>query len=86
MLPRANMEDDVIHERYRELACASIEQGINDYLDGTDTIWEFEKWVNESVMFDYLDLDRVWILERVKYLKRCGVRKIGGTREYGKRL
>lgn len=86
MLTRANMGYNNIHERYRELACAAIEQGINDYLCGRDEEWQLEEWVGESVMFDYLDLDRVWILERVKYLKRCGVKSIGGIKSYGRRI
>lgn len=86
MLPRANMGYDTIHERYRELACASLEQGINDYLDGTDSEQVFEEWTGESVMFDYLNLDRIWIVERVKYLKRCGVKHIGGIKSYGRRI
>lgn len=80
------MKQTLIHEKYRYLAAAAIEQGINDFLSGRDDEEKFDRWTSQSVIFDYLGLDRVWIVSKVKDLKRCGVKHIEGVREYGKRF
>lgn len=80
------MTNKVIHERYRELAVSAIMQGINDYLEGRDTENQFEYWVAQNDFFDYLALDRKWITDRVKYLKRKGIKEIGGIRGYGRKV
>ena len=80
------MKQTLIHEKYRYLAAAAIEQGINDFLSGIDDEEKFDRWTSESVIFDYLGLDRVWIVSKVKDLKRCGVKHIEGVKEYGKKF
>lgn len=77
--------DDVIYRAYRELAVSAILAGVNDYLSGFDTERYFETWVTQSDFFDYLKIDRIAFLGRVKYLKRKGIKYIGGVRNYAKK-
>lgn len=77
--------DDVIYEAYRKLAVSAILAGVNDYLSGFDTERYFETWVTQSDFFDYLKIDRIAFLERIKYLKRKGIKHIGGVRNYAKK-
>ena len=76
--------EDVITEKYRELACASIAQGINDWLqDKKASDYDLYKWLYECTWFDYLDLDREYFYVRVIRLKRQGVKTLRGLK-YGK--
>lgn len=76
--------DDVIIKKYRELACASIVQGINDWLqDKESTDYELYKWLNDCTWFDYLNLDREYFYVRIIRLKRQGVKALKGLK-YGK--
>lgn len=76
--------DDVIMDRYKELACASIIQGINDWLqDKESTDYDLYKWLNDCTWFDYLNLDREYFYVRIIRLKRQGVKYIRSSR-YGK--
>ena len=46
--------DSVLSERYRELACACIEQGINDWLGNKlADDYELYKWLMDCTWFDY---------------------------------
>ena len=78
--------DDVIYEAYKELAVSAILMGVNDYLSGFDTERYFETWVTQSDFFDYLGIDRTAFLERVKYLKRKGIKYVGGVRDNAKKI
>ena len=78
------MADKVIHERYRELACASIQQGINDWLQNDAEPYVLYKWLNECDWFDLLGLDREYFYARVLKLKEKGVTSINMRRGYGK--
>lgn len=78
--------DDVIYEAYKELAVSAILLGVNDYLSGFDTERYFETWVTQSDFFDYLKIDRIAFLERVKYLKRKGIKYVGGVRDNAKKV
>lgn len=76
--------DDVIINKYRELACASIVQGINDWLsDKKATEQELYDWLMECDWFDYLNLDREYFYVRILRMKRQGVKALKGLK-YGK--
>lgn len=80
------MDDKVIHERYRELACASIQQGINDWLGSSNaTDYGLYKWLQECEWFDLLGLDREYFYVRVLKLKEKGITSIDMGRRYGKK-
>ena len=71
------MEDKVIHERYRQLACAVIEQLINDWLD-KDGASEYAlyKAMQNCDWFDYLNLDREYLYVKVLELKKQKRKKV----------
>lgn len=80
------MTDDVILERYRELAASAILQGINDYLNhDEETEKELKKWMSESSLFDYLGINRDYVYRQVLKLKKEGVKNLKGFRNYGKK-
>lgn len=71
------MEDKVIHERYRQLACAVIEQLINDWLDKEDASdYSLYKAMQDCDWFDYLDLDREYLYVKVLDLKKKKRKKV----------
>lgn len=78
--------DEVIYRGYRKIAVSAILLGVNDYLSGFDTERYFETWVTQSDFFDYLGIDRIAFLERVKYLKRKGIKYVGGVRDNAKKI
>lgn len=76
--------DEVIMERYRELACASILQGINDWLQDEDASdYQLYKWLNDCTWFDYLELDREYFYVKILKLREQGIKYIRSAR-YGK--
>lgn len=82
-----DMTDEVILERYRELAAAAILQGINDYLDhnSKETEEGLKRWIDESSLFDYLGLSRDYVYKQVLKLKKEGVCNLKGVKRYGKK-
>ena len=69
--------EEVIYERYKELACAIIAQGINDWLKKPDaTEYSLYKFINNCTMFNYLDLDREYVFTQVLKLKEKGWKSI----------
>lgn len=79
------MTDEVILERYRELAAAAILQGINDFLDyeSEETEEELKRWMYESSLFDYLGLNREYIFKQVCKLKKEKKKNLKGVKRYG---
>lgn len=72
------LEDELIHEKYRELACSIILQTAEDFLnDGFVDEFHFYKWLNDCSYFDYLDLDREYFYVKVLNLKKKGIKKLG---------
>lgn len=71
--------DNVIYERYRELACTSIAFAINEYLAEPKTELsdaKFIHWVYECEWFDLLPINRELVIRKVTELKKIGLRKI----------
>lgn len=76
------MDKKTLHIIYREIACEAIKQGLNDFLSGIDDEKELRNWIEESTLFDYLDLDRQWFIDKIIQMKNDGVKTIYGG-EYG---
>lgn len=78
------MEDDIIHEKYRELACAVIHQAVRDYLDDKteNADYKLYSWIMSSSYFDYLDIDREYFYIKALHLKE-GKKKTRGVHIYG---
>lgn len=74
------MEDNLIHEKYRQLAYAIITQSVDDFLSQYKHIddYDFYRWCTECVYFDYLNIDREHFYLKVLKLKERGVKKVGG--------
>lgn len=70
------MEERIIHERYRELACSAIAQGINDWLHYKGSEYSLYKWLNECVFFDYLGLDREYFYAKILKLREKGCKNL----------
>lgn len=71
------MEDNLIHERYRQLACASILQAVEDFLkDKHSDEHIFYTWCNNCSYFDYLGLDREYFYVKVLKMKEKGIKKV----------
>lgn len=71
------MTDSVIHEKYRELACASIAQAVKDFLkDKKSDNFLFYTWCNNCSYFDYLNIDRERFYCKVLNLKEKGIKKV----------
>lgn len=80
------MADKVIHERYRELACAAIQAGVNEWLGSRDANeYALYKWLQECDWFDYLNLDREYFYVKILELRDKGKEKINLTTRYGKK-
>ena len=78
------MDDELIQQRYRELACAVIAQGISDWLrEPRTTDYSLYKWMNNCPWFDFLNLDREYFYAKVLKLREKGVRSISFY-NYGK--
>ena len=77
------MEDALIHEKYRQLAYAILIQAIQDYCEGYMTLEWLTSWVNSCDYFDYLGVDRKRYIDTSIDLKKRGIKKIG-TLLYGK--
>lgn len=77
------MADKVIHDCYRQLAAASIIQGVNDYLgDKKMDDYALYSWIQECDYFDHLGIDRDYFYVKVINMRRKGIRKISN---YGER-
>ena len=77
--------EDTIHTRYRELACASIVQGVNDWLENKySDDYDLYMWIENCSWFDYLGLDREYFFVKVLELKEKGIRKVRFG-DYGKK-
>lgn len=82
------MDKKTEHEKYREIACEAIKQGIEDYLTGRDSEDELRSWIDESSLFDYLGLNREWFINKAIELRSKNVKSIKNVcrRGYGKKF
>lgn len=73
--------NDIIIQRYKELACAIVEQEINDFLKGVNVYYGttieqaeniFYNFCTTNRWFDYLDLDGEYLYVKVLKMKEKG--------------
>lgn len=83
------MEDNLIYEKYKELAIASIRQALEDFLEGKydfknktvrEQIQRFTDWVLFCDYFDILNINRELFLQKSLLLKRRGIKKLPNNR------
>ena len=83
------MEDKLIYDRYKEIAIASIRQGLEDFLEGNcefenkskkEQIQIFTDWVLFCDYFDILRINRELFLKKSLLLKKKGVKRLPSNR------
>lgn len=76
------MEDELIYEKYHEIACAAIKQAVDDYArHNLMDDYEFYKWCMQCGYFELLDIDR----ERF-YAKALKLKHEKGKKKHGKKV
>lgn len=80
------MEDEVIHLKYRELACAIIHQAVSDYLEdkSENADYKLYSWIMGCNLFEHLDIDKEYFYIKALHLKE-NKKKLKGIHNYGKK-
>lgn len=72
------MTDRIIHEAYRNLATESVILAVRDFLNGNDSIEQFERYCNTNIILKLLGINGEWLFETV-------VENTGNNRRYKKK-
>ena len=73
------MTDRIIIDAYRELATQSVILAVRDFLNGDDSIEQFERYCKTNIILKMLDINGEWLFE---YIVK---RKQENTRRYKKK-
>lgn len=83
------MEDKIIYDKYKELAIASIRQGLEDFLASkceykkksfNEQLQIFVDWVLFCDYFDIMNINREMFIKKSLVLKRKGIKRLPGNR------
>lgn len=69
------MTDRIIHEAYRNLATESVILAVRDFLNGNDSIEQFERYCKTNIILKLLGINGEWLFETV-------VENTGNNRRY----
>lgn len=72
------MTDKIIHEAYRNLATESVILAVRDFLNGNDSIEQFERYCKTNIILKLLGINGEWLFETV-------VENTGNNRRYKKK-
>ena len=72
------MTDRIILEAYRELATQSVILAVRDFLNGNDSIEQFERYCKTNIILKLLGINGEWLFETV-------VENTGNNRRYKKK-
>ena len=72
------MTDRIIHEAYRNLATESVILAVRDFLNGNDSIEQFERYCKTNIILKLLGINGDWLFETV-------VENTGNNRRYKKK-
>ena len=72
------MTDRIIHEAYRNLATESVILAVRDFLNGDDSIEQFERYCKTNIILKLLGINGEWLFETV-------VENTGNNRRYKKK-
>ena len=72
------MTDRIIHEAYRNLATESVILAVRDFLNGNDSIEQFERYSKTNIILKLLGINGEWLFETV-------VENTGNNRRYKKK-
>ena len=59
------MTDRIIHEAYRNLATESVILAVRDFLNGNDSIEQFERYCKTNIILKLLGINGEWLFETV---------------------
>ena len=72
------MTDRIIHEAYRNLATESVILAVRDFLNGNDSIEQFERYCKTNIILKLLGINGEWLFETI-------VENTGNNRRYKKK-
>ena len=72
------MTDRIILDAYRELATQSVILAVRDFLNGNDSIEQFERYCKTNIILKLLGINGEWLFETV-------IEKTGHNRRYKKK-
>ena len=69
------MTDRIIHEAYRNLATESVILAVRDFLNGDDSIEQFERYCKTNIILKLLDINGEWLFEYIVKKKQENKRR-----------
>ena len=69
------MTDRIILEAYRELATQSVILAVRDFLNGDDSIEQFERYCKTNIILKLLDINGEWLFEYIVKKKQENTRR-----------
>ena len=69
------MTDRIIHEAYRNLATESVILAVRDFLNGDDSIEQFERYCKTNIILKMLDINGEWLFEYIVKKKQENTRR-----------
>ena len=69
------MTDRIILEAYRNLATESVILAVRDFLNGNDSIEQFEKYCRKNEILQLLGINGEWLFEYIVKKKQENTRR-----------
>ena len=69
------MTDRIIHEAYRNLATESVILAVRDFLNGNDSIEQFDRYCKTNIILKLLDINGEWLFEYIVKKKQENTRR-----------
>ena len=69
------MTDRIILEAYRNLATESVILAVRDFLNGNDSIEQFERYCKTNIILKLLDINGEWLFEYIVKKKQENKRR-----------
>ena len=69
------MTDRIILEAYRDLAIQSVILAVRDFLNGDDSIEQFERYCKTNIILKLLDINGEWLFEYIVKKKQENTRR-----------
>ena len=69
------MTDRIILEAYRNLATQSVILAVRDFLNGDDSIEQFERYCKTNIILKLLDINGEWLFEYIVKKKQENKRR-----------
>lgn len=69
------MTDRIILDAYRDLATQSVILAVRDFLNGDDSIEQFERYCKTNIILKLLDINGEWLFEYIVKKKQENKRR-----------